>query len=162
MDKPMSIFPVSKRKVKKVLCTSTIMSRNRYRTLQQENKRINLETLLNKLSLIGESELKMMRLPATTCREVNSKAADDSKIQFEEAKDKRQAKKRRITKTNCAFHIKSADSKHYGLSLPFKRLQSSYPSSMCPDTVGHLYKLLVQNVDLPRACPTCWSIQRNA
>jgi hypothetical protein len=104
---------------------------------------------------IDEYELDMMKLTAHNCRQINAKNQenlDPKKLKLRE---------KRVANSNNGFFVKSGDSKASGLSGN-KHLPDVYPSNMCPNVTKHLHYLFVMKLELPLACPTCWSLQRNA
>lgn len=101
-----------------------------------------------------EAELNLTRLPASLCQEVNRRAADNMKGQKISFKCNGGA--------SNEFYIKTTDNKAYGSYLSTPLVMQVYPKSMCPNREDHLVKIYLQKLDLPLACPTCWSLQRNA
>lgn len=102
---------------------------------------------------VSEAETKLMRLPSTMCKEVNQKAAGNMK------ELKTHKPNHRVSDD---FYIKTSDTKAYGSWLSCPPVLQIYPKSMCPNIENHLTRVYLDKMDLPMACPTCWSLQRNA
>ncbi|KAL3865044.1 hypothetical protein ACJMK2_006677 [Sinanodonta woodiana] len=111
---------------------------------------------------VTSQEIMMMRLPAISCRVVNYRARQS-------AKEKARKQKRKFPKTvhvnvpeNDGFMVKTGDNNYYEDELSFPHLLAPYPTTFCPDPIYHMQKTNTKRQELPIACPTCWSVQRNA
>lgn len=106
------------------------------------------------IGYVGEYELELTKLTAQTCREINAKSLERSE------RTKKSKKKQKINNSNNGFFIKME-----GINSSGKKTMNNmktYPSNMCPDINNHLNNIFVLKHDLPLACPTCWSLQRNS
>ncbi|XP_061177844.1 uncharacterized protein LOC133186625 [Saccostrea echinata] len=130
-----------------------MLSRSKSRSLLELQRRRQRDNRLNRLGRITEAEVKMMSLPSTTCQEVNSAAANSTK-------DHNIPKQNNKISNN--FYIKTSDTKAYGSLLSCPQTLQVYPKSMCPNIENHLVRIYLDKIALPLACPTCWSLQRNA
>jgi hypothetical protein len=105
------------------------------------------------LGYVSEAEIKLTKLPSITCKEVNQRAASNMK-ELKTHKPK--------PGVNDDFYIKTSDTTAYGPRLSVPPVLQIYPTSMCPHIENHFTRVYVDKLDLPVACPTCWSLQRNA
>lgn len=134
----------------------SMLSRSKSKSIIEtfQKKRLAHDSRLNRLGVVTEAELNLTRLPASLCLEVNRRAANNLKGQKISSKCNGGA--------SNEFYIKTTDTKAYGSSLSTPFVMQVYPKSMCPNREDHLVKIYLQKLDLPLACPTCWSLQRNA
>lgn len=134
----------------------SMLSRSKSKSIIEtfQKKRLAHDSRLNRLGVVTEAELNLTRLPASLCQEVNRRAADNMKGQKISFKCNGGA--------SNEFYIKTTDNKAYGSYLSTPLVMQVYPKSMCPNREDHLVKIYLQKLDLPLACPTCWSLQRNA
>ncbi|XP_033757431.1 uncharacterized protein LOC117339833 [Pecten maximus] len=113
---------------------------------------------------VTNDEIKMMKLTAQTCREINARAKDpyDNQETKKPASGNRKTNKAILnTYANDAFFVKTTDRQDYGGSLAIARHLVHVPTTMCPDIQKHVERVYTQRLTLPLACPTCWSLQRN-
>lgn len=129
--------------VPSLLENHSMLSRSKSKSIIEtfQKKRLAHDSRLNRLGVVTEAELNLTRLPASLCQEVN---------------------RRNATSASNEFYIKTTDNKAYGSYLSTPLVMQVYPKSMCPNREDHLVKIYLQKLDLPLACPTCWSLQRNA
>ena len=107
-------------------------------------------------SHVTEHEINMMQLPATSCRTINFKLR-----QTYAEKEKTKKKQNRFNNpANDGFLVKTGNISLYCDELNFKRL-SKNPTALCPSVENHVIRVFNTKHDLPVACPTCWSVQRN-
>lgn len=142
--------------VPSLLENHSMLSRSKSKSIIEtfQKKRLAHDSRLNRLGVVTEAELNLTRLPASLCQEVNRRAADNMKGQKISFKCNGGA--------SNEFYIKTTDNKAYGSYLSTPLVMQVYPKSMCPNREDHLVKIYLQKLDLPLACPTCWSLQRNA
>lgn len=105
------------------------------------------------LGCVDEYEIELTRLSTQTCREINARSQE----RFD--KNKKSKKKLKSNTANNGFFVKLE-----GLYSQGKKLNhvTTYPSNMCPNINNHLHNIHVLKHELPLACPTCWSLQRNS
>ena len=107
---------------------------------------------------VTEHEINMMQLPAAACRTINFKLRQ---TYAEKEKEKTKQKRNRLNNpANDGFLVKTANITLYEGELNFKHLTKN-PTSLCPDPEDHMIRVDSLKHDLPLACPTCWSAQRN-
>ncbi|XP_067656761.1 uncharacterized protein [Haliotis asinina] len=107
-------------------------------------------------AVVSDYEVEAMSLTATVCRTVNGRMRKSYRKQ---AGKQNSLDYRNCMKANDAFFIKTGHQRFYGSSLAFSHDLSLTPTPLCPDVDAH--NTLVHDYDLPLACPTCWSAQRN-
>lgn len=142
--------------VPSLLENHSMLSRSKSKSIIEtfQKKYLAHDSRLNRLGVVTDAELNLTRLPASLCQEVNRRAADTMKGQ--------KISSRCNGGASNEFYIKTTDTKAYGSSLSTPFVLKVYPKSMCPNREDHLVKIYLQKLDLPLACPTCWSLQRNA
>ena len=107
---------------------------------------------------VTEHEINMMQLPAAACRTINFKLRQ---TYAEKEKEKSKQKRNRLNNpANDGFLVKTANITLYEGELNFKHL-TKRPTSLCPNPEDHVFRVCSLKHDLPLACPTCWSAQRN-
>lgn len=109
---------------------------------------------VNAVDHVSDYEIAMTSLPAQACRIVNCKLRQSL------AKETGKRESPLCVVASDGFHVKSANTAQYGGELNFRSLDL-YPSSMCPCPEVHMTTLASYGKELPLACPTCWSLQRN-
>ncbi|XP_071090665.1 uncharacterized protein [Haliotis cracherodii] len=105
---------------------------------------------------VSDYEVDAMSLTAAVCRTVNGRMRKSYRKQ---SGKQNLLDYRNSMKANDAFFIKTGHMRFYGTSLAFSHDLNLTPTSLCPDADAH--NALVRDYDLPLACPTCWSAQRN-
>lgn len=112
---------------------------------------------------ISDEELKKMKLSASACKTANFKIRKDVWTAFAQQTDSNDQHPTHpcALRANETFFIKSTDWNYYGQHLGFRSDIRTSPGAICPDPEMHEERLLLQS-DLPLACPSCWSAQRNA
>ena len=109
---------------------------------------------------VTEQEIGMMQLPATTCRTINFKSRQ-TYAEKEKTKKKSGMRQKGLNNpANDGFLVKTDNISLYDGELSFKQLQKS-PTALCPCPEDHVIRVVEMKHDLPLACPTCWSVQRN-
>ncbi|KAH3787973.1 hypothetical protein DPMN_166100 [Dreissena polymorpha] len=108
------------------------------------------------LDHISDHELSLTSLPAHSCRIINCKLRQSLIGNGTPYSDIQP-----FVCTTDGFHVKSGHVFQYSGELTFCAL-STCPSSMCPAPWQHETNVKQLGHELPLACPTCWSIQRNA
>lgn len=124
-------------------------------TSEYSKKRRRLKGIFD-IGNVDEYELELTSLTAHTCREINAQSQE----RINSSKQKMR-KKQRPVNSNNAFFVKSDDSctcERLGIA----KVSNIYPSTMCPNINNHLHNIFVLKHELPLACPTCWSLQRNS
>ena len=109
---------------------------------------------------VTEQEISMMQLPATACRTINSKSRQT--YAEKEKPKQRQTLRQKVSNSpaNDGFLVRTDNISLYGGEINFKQLRKS-PTSLCPSPEDHVIRVFEMMQDLPLACPTCWSVQRN-
>lgn len=102
---------------------------------------------------VSNSELAMMKLSAKTCQMANAIATDG--LPFGVFLEKRLKKNFSLN----GFCVQNGKNLNLIPELGFSEKISETPGPFCPDTDFHDFRL--QFTQLPQACPTCWSSQRN-
>lgn len=106
------------------------------------------------LDYVCDNEILITSLPASSCRIINCKLRQTSA--WIESADKEGVAS--VTASD-GFHVKTRNTDLYLGELNFGELDAQ-PSSMCPFPEVHMERVR-HGKDLPLACPTCWSLQRN-
>lgn len=132
-----------------------MLSRSKSKSILEtfQKRRQAHDNRLNRLGVITAAELSLTQLPANLCQEVNRRA--DNNVRGQKSLNSK-------TCTTNDFYIKTTDTKAYGSMISSPRILQVYPKSMCPNLEDHLVKVYLKKIQLPLACPTCWSLQRNA
>lgn len=108
------------------------------------------------LDHISDHEQSLTSLPAHSCRIINCKLRQSLLGNGTPYSDIQS-----FICTSDGFHVKSGHVFQYSGELTFGAI-STCPSSMCPSPRQHEERVTQLGHELPLACPTCWSIQRNA
>ena len=106
------------------------------------------------LDHVSDVELLLTALPAHSCRIINCKLRQTDA--WLESDDKERVP---CITTSDGFYVKTANIDLYSGELSFRELEM-WPSNMCPLPDVHMERM-ANGKDLPLACPTCWSLQRN-
>lgn len=106
------------------------------------------------LDNVSDFEILLMSLPASSCRVINCKLRQTAA--WIKTRDKEDIA---CVTASDGFHVKTGNQDLYQGELNFREL-SVQPSGMCPYPDVHTERLRLGK-DLPLACPTCWSLQRN-
>ena len=116
---------------------------------------------------VTEHEMALTSLPATSCRVINSKmknrTTEDTPVTGPSRNARTPGKsnsKRAVCSHNDGFSVKTGAVSLYSKELTFDNLYK-HPTTLCPSPEDHVIRVFEMNQEVPLACPTCWSVQRN-